>query len=257
MWSVSGYNPTLIWFLLFIAVTNCHCTETCFVRVTKWIMVFVIHHEKMFWTPRSSNTSNSCLVSSLLLSFVHYFIFFCFYFFLSMYCLLCRGRMNITLPSNSGFLGYNFRPDDRLSWLSYFVAFHSLQANGGAAPQNGPWQLPSISSSIHYSFTILLFHAIIFYCWGRLRICVCRNVAADPFFFIPGMLDERLWRIDGMIDGRVNWWTRKNPYPTATLCTKNSTHSALWARLGLRTTKPPSLWQAYLTLYRMSCYEHR
>jgi hypothetical protein len=146
VWPDAGSNSTIIWFLLFIAATNFNYTKIWFVRITKWISVFVIHQAKMFWRARFIQTRTSCFVSSLLLSFYHCFILFLsFDSFLSMSCFLRRGRISITLPSNSGSLGYKFQPDHRLSWLSYFVAFQSLQANGGAGPQNGPFPFPFIS----------------------------------------------------------------------------------------------------------------
>ena len=172
MWSDAGSNSTIIWFLLLIEVKNCHYTKIWFLRIAKFISVFVIHQTKVFWRARFIQIRKSSLfLLCFSLNINCFILFLCFHFFLSMSCFLRRGRINITLPSNSGCLGYKFRPGRRLSWLSYF---QSPQTNGGATSQNGPWPFPFISSSLPSSLTILLFYDIIFCSKWRLRPNVCR-----------------------------------------------------------------------------------
>jgi len=153
VWSDAGSNSTIIWFLLFVAAKNCHYIKISFVRITKWISVFVIHQTK----PGSR-------VLFLLCFFLSFIVLFCFNVFVSFcrwlaFCVavefISHSLRIVDIPDTNSGPTITFR-DWVISWLS------TLQANDGAAPQNGPWPFPFLSSSLHSSLTILLFYAIFF-----------------------------------------------------------------------------------------------
>ena len=133
-----------------------------------------------------------------------------------MTCFLRRGRIHITLPSNCGHPGHKFRPNHHLSWLSYFVAFHSP---GKRRSSTSKWALAFSFLVLFTSFfahNSIILRYIFFIpnaTWDRMSVEF--RPLTDPCLIL-GTLDERLWRIDRIINGRGNWYTRRNPYPTAT-----------------------------------------
>jgi hypothetical protein len=168
MWSDAGSNSSIIWFMLFIAVTYCHYTKIWFVRITKCTW-FCHTSRKIVWNgPIQPN--QEVVFSFFFASFFRSLFFFVFpCSILSVDVLLFVSLSNeYHTPVEPWMSRIRIPPWHRLSWLSYFVAFNSVQVNCGALPKNAPWSFPFISSSLHYSLTILLFYAIIFYSWCHL-----------------------------------------------------------------------------------------
>lgn len=125
-------------------------------------------------------------------------------------------------------------PDTTSDLTSPFVtdSFRSFQVFPGKwRSSTSKW---AMTFFFHILFTSLFAHNFIILYYNFLFLMPPLTIITSVEFWpltgprlIPGMLDERTWRIYRMINGRRNRYTLRNPYPTSSLCTKNSTHTAL------------------------------
>lgn len=141
---------------------------------------------------------------------------------------LCRcpcishSRRTLDVPDSTSDLTSPFVTDS-------FRSFHVFP--GKWRSSTSKW---AMAFSFHILFTSLFAHNFIILYYNFVFLMPPLTIITSVEFWpltgqrlIPGMLDERTWRIYRMINGRRNRYTPRNPYSTATLCTNNSTHTAL------------------------------